>query len=132
MHQPKQVQLQVFVGEVRAPLHGLRQDRLEEMIFHARRSCRIQRENSRAAAAIRGPRPEARSHACQLRCPRRSRFCSRIASSRSRVNGPGWDGWSAFGDGSYQNIAVRHAGETVALRPADGERFEILADRTLS
>jgi len=34
-------------------------------------------------------------------------------------------------DGSYQHIAVRHAGETVALRLADGERFEILADRIL-
>jgi hypothetical protein len=34
-------------------------------------------------------------------------------------------------DGSYQHIAVRRAGEIVALRLADGERFEILADRIL-
>ncbi|HEX2687487.1 MAG TPA: Uma2 family endonuclease [Kofleriaceae bacterium] len=34
-------------------------------------------------------------------------------------------------DGSYQHIAVQRAGETVALRLADGERFEILADRIL-
>jgi Uma2 family endonuclease len=34
-------------------------------------------------------------------------------------------------DGSYQQIAVRRAGETVALRLADGERLELLADRLL-
>jgi len=34
-------------------------------------------------------------------------------------------------DGSYQQIAVRRAGETVALRLADDERLEILADRIL-
>jgi Uma2 family endonuclease len=34
-------------------------------------------------------------------------------------------------DGSYQQIVVRRAGETVALRLPDGERFEILADRIL-
>ena len=34
-------------------------------------------------------------------------------------------------DNSYQHIAVRHAGETVALRLPDGEHFEILADRIL-
>ena len=34
-------------------------------------------------------------------------------------------------DGSYQQIAVRRAGETVALRLADGERFELLAERIL-
>ena len=34
-------------------------------------------------------------------------------------------------DGSYQQIAVRRAGETVALRLADGERLELLADRIL-
>ena len=34
-------------------------------------------------------------------------------------------------DGSYQEVAVRRAGETVAFRLTDGERFEILADRIL-
>ena len=34
-------------------------------------------------------------------------------------------------DGSYQEVIVRRAGETVALRLPDGERFEILADRIL-
>jgi len=34
-------------------------------------------------------------------------------------------------DGSYQQIAVRRAGEPVALRLADGEHLEILADRIL-
>jgi hypothetical protein len=34
-------------------------------------------------------------------------------------------------DGSYQQVAVRRAGETVDLRLADGERLEILADRIL-
>lgn len=34
-------------------------------------------------------------------------------------------------DGSYQQIVVRRAGETVGLRLPDGERFEILADRML-
>jgi hypothetical protein len=34
-------------------------------------------------------------------------------------------------DGSYQHVAVRRAGETVALRLPDGERFEIPADRIL-
>jgi hypothetical protein len=34
-------------------------------------------------------------------------------------------------DGSYQQIVVRRAGETVGLRLPDGERFEILADRIL-
>jgi len=34
-------------------------------------------------------------------------------------------------DGSYQQLAVRRAGETDALRLADGERLEILADRIL-
>src|SRR5262249_20037687 len=33
--------------------------------------------------------------------------------------------------GSYQQIVVRRAGETVGLRLPDGERFEILADRLL-
>lgn len=34
-------------------------------------------------------------------------------------------------DGSYQQVAVRRAGETVDLRLADGERLEVLADRIL-
>ena len=34
-------------------------------------------------------------------------------------------------DGSYQNVAVRRAGETVALRLPDGGSLEILADRLL-
>jgi len=34
-------------------------------------------------------------------------------------------------DGSYQQVVVRRAGETVGLRLPDGERFEILADRIL-
>jgi hypothetical protein len=34
-------------------------------------------------------------------------------------------------DGSYQQIVVRRAGETVGLRLPDGDRFEILADRIL-
>jgi hypothetical protein len=34
-------------------------------------------------------------------------------------------------DGSYQRIAVRRAGEPVALLLADGGYFEILADRIL-
>ncbi|HEX2690357.1 MAG TPA: hypothetical protein VHN14_27265 [Kofleriaceae bacterium] len=34
-------------------------------------------------------------------------------------------------DDSYQRIAVRRAGETVALCMADGEHLEILADRIL-
>src|SRR5262249_37503756 len=34
-------------------------------------------------------------------------------------------------DGSYQNVAVRRAGEMVALRLADGGYLEILADRIL-
>jgi hypothetical protein len=34
-------------------------------------------------------------------------------------------------DGSYQDVAVRRAGETVAFRLTDGEHFEILADRIL-
>ena len=34
-------------------------------------------------------------------------------------------------DGSYHQIVVRRAGETIGLRLPDGERFEILADRIL-
>jgi hypothetical protein len=34
-------------------------------------------------------------------------------------------------DGSYRQIVVRRAGETVDLRLPDGERFELLADRIL-